>query len=92
MLGADLVLLILQVWDHGTKGSGPGWRGHRRTGGGWRASGAVDRGTAVVVFSFAGGDRLVVWLALADLAIRCLAPDGEAQLPVEAGLDFGHDE
>ena len=26
-----------------------------------------------------------MWLAVADLAIRRLAPDGEAQLPVKAG-------
>jgi hypothetical protein len=44
----------------------------------------------VVVFSLDGGDRLVVWLAVADLAIRRLAPDGEAHLPVKAGPDFGH--
>lgn len=54
------------------------------------ASGAADHATTVVVFSFAGVDRLVVWLALVDLAIRLLAPDGEAQLPVKAGPDFGH--
>jgi hypothetical protein len=24
VMGADLVLLLLQVWDHGTKGGGPG--------------------------------------------------------------------
>jgi hypothetical protein len=25
-IGADLVLLPLKIWDHGTKGGGPGWR------------------------------------------------------------------
>jgi hypothetical protein len=39
----------------------------------------------VVVFSFTGGDRLVVWLVVADLEIYRLALDGEAQLPVKAG-------
>jgi hypothetical protein len=44
----------------------------------------------VVVFSFAGGDRLVFWLASADLAIRRLVPDGEVWLPVKASPNFGH--
>jgi hypothetical protein len=37
-----------------------------------RAPGVPTLGMAVVVFSFARGDQLVVWLALADLAIRRL--------------------
>jgi hypothetical protein len=41
-------------------------------------SGVSTPGMAVVVFFFVGGDRLVVWLALADLTIRHLAPEGEA--------------
>jgi hypothetical protein len=64
VMETDLALLLLKVWDHGTKGGGPGWRRRCRPGGRWRASGATDRGTVVVVFSLAGGDRLVVWLAV----------------------------
>jgi hypothetical protein len=26
VMGADFMLLLLKVWDHGTKGGGPGWR------------------------------------------------------------------
>jgi hypothetical protein len=25
VMGADLVLLLLKDWDHGTKSGGPGW-------------------------------------------------------------------
>jgi hypothetical protein len=37
MMETDLALLLLKVWDHGTKGGGPGWRWRRRPGGRWRA-------------------------------------------------------
>ncbi|KAK1628572.1 hypothetical protein QYE76_002887 [Lolium multiflorum] len=37
VMETDLALLLLMVWDHGTKGGGPGWRWRHRPGGRWRA-------------------------------------------------------
>jgi hypothetical protein len=37
VMETDLVLILLKVWDHGTKGGASGWRGQRRPGGRWRA-------------------------------------------------------
>jgi hypothetical protein len=44
----------------------------------------------VVISSFAGGDRPDCVVIPVDLAIRRLAPNGEALLPVKTALNFGH--